>query len=86
MAEFSKEEKVLNAVRQIIAGQMDILDEKVKENLLSRNVIEDLGADSLDIVNIIMEAEELFEIEIEDDDLEKMKTGQDLADHIIQIV
>lgn len=41
------------------------------------NLIDDLGADSLDVVELVMEAEEHFNIEISDDEGEKLKTVQD---------
>ena len=44
--------------------------------------IEDLGADSLDIVELVMAMEETFEIEIPDEEAEKLKTVQDVADYL----
>lgn len=46
------------------------------------NFVDDLGADSLDIVELIMEMEEEFDIEIPDEDVEKMLTVGDVIDYI----
>lgn len=64
---------------------MDTISEKLnmpKENINSGATFKDLGADSLDIVEIIMSFEEIFGIEIKDEDAEKIKTVQDAVDLI----
>jgi len=48
----------------------------------SASFVDDLGADSLDIVELVMAFEEAFEIEIPDEDAEKIKTVKDAADYI----
>jgi acyl carrier protein len=48
--------------------------------------VDDLGADSLDVVELVMALEEEFDIEISDDELEKIRTVQDTIDYIKQRV
>ncbi len=71
------EEKVIN----IIVEQLDVTKE---ECVLDASFIDDLGADSLDIVELLMEMEEAFDIEIADEELEKIATIQDVVDFLKQ--
>lgn len=65
---------------------IDIVSEKlaVSKDQINRNTafIEDIGADSLDIVELIMELEEEFDITIPDEQAEKIKTVGEAIDHI----
>ena len=69
------EEKVI----AIIMEQLDVTREECK---LEASFIDDLGADSLDLVELIMEMEENFGIEIADNELEKIRTVQDAIDFL----
>jgi len=69
------EEKVID----IIVEQLDVTRE---ECVLEASFIEDLGADSLDLVELIMEMEENFGIQISDDELEKIRTVQDVINFL----
>jgi acyl carrier protein len=69
------EEKVI----AIIMEQLDVTREECK---LEASFIDDLGADSLDLVELIMEMEENFGIEIADNELEKIRTVQDAVDFL----
>ncbi|HET9320205.1 MAG TPA: acyl carrier protein [Bryobacteraceae bacterium] len=71
----SVEEKV----KQIIVEQLGV-DESQVDNTAS--FVEDLGADSLDIVELVMAFEEAFEIEIPDEDAEKITTVKEAIDYI----
>ena len=75
MAEKSIEEKV----KDIIVEQLGVNPEQVTEKA---SFIEDLGADSLDIVELVMAFEEAFELEIPDEDAEKIATVKDAIDYI----
>jgi acyl carrier protein len=66
-------------VREIIAEQLSIDVEDVKPE---SSFIDDLGADSLDTVELIMAFEEEFDIEIPDDKAEKIRTVGDAIEHI----
>jgi len=66
-------------VKQIIVEQLGV-DESQVDNTAS--FVEDLGADSLVIVELVMAFEEAFEIEIPDEDAEKIATVKDAIDYI----
>ncbi len=66
-------------VKKIIVDQLGV-DEK--EVTPEASFIDDLGADSLDLVEMIMEMEEKFGVEIADEELEKIRTIQDVVDFI----
>ena len=71
----SVEEKV----RKIVADKLSVEpDEVVPE----ASFVDDLGADSLDLVELIMAMEEAFDIEISDDEAEKLQTVQDSIKYI----
>lgn len=70
---------IAERVKKIISEQLDIEEQKI---IPSANFIEDLGADSLDTVELVMALEEEFETEIPDEDAEKIKTVQDAIDYI----
>lgn len=66
-------------VKEIIANQ---LGKEVAEIPLESSFMEDLGADSLDVVELVMAMEEEFKIEIPDEDAENIKTVKDAVDYI----
>lgn len=70
------EESILKHVRAILSDYLGVADDP-NEIKVEHNIIEDLGADSLDVVEIIMSLEEEFEIEIPDDEAEQVKTVAD---------
>ncbi len=67
-------------VRRIIAEKLPNLD--LEDVLPEASLVDDLGADSLNLVELVMTMEEIFEIEIDDDDTDKMQTVQDAIDYI----
>jgi len=66
-------------VRDIVVEQLGV---EADEVTIESTFIDDLGADSLDIVELIMAFEEEFKIEIPDDAAEKIKTVQDVVNYI----
>jgi len=70
---------VLDAVREIIAKE---LNKKAEDINMDTRLVEDLGADSLDAVEIMFALEEKFGLEIEDDAALQMKTVGDLVNYI----
>jgi acyl carrier protein len=66
-------------VKEIVAEQ---LGKDVNEITTSASFIDDLGADSLDIVELVMKMEEEFGIEIPDEEAEKIKTVNDVVEYI----
>jgi acyl carrier protein len=69
------EEKVIKLV-------MEQLDVTREECVLEASFIDDLGADSLDLVELIMEMEEVFGVEIADEELEKIRTVKDVIEFL----
>ena len=69
-------------VKKIVVDHLGIEEEKVTENA---SFIDDLGADSLDTVELVMAFEEEFGCEIPDDAAEKILTVKDAIDHIEHI-
>lgn len=76
---FMSSEEVLEKVKGIIVEQLGVADTAVT---LEASFIDDLGADSLDIVELIMALEEEFDMEIPDGDAEKIVTVGDVVDYI----
>ena len=66
-------------VKQIIMEKLGVSEEQVTPEA---SFIDDLNADSLDIVELVMELEDAFGIEIPDDDAEKLKTVQNAIDYL----
>ena len=66
-------------VKEIVCEQLGV---SADEATTEASFIEDLGADSLDIVELVMALEEEYEMEISDDDAEKIKTVQDVISYI----
>jgi len=66
-------------VKEIIVQELSVPEEKVKDSSTFEG---DLRADSLDVVELVMELEEKFEIEIPEEDFEKIKTVGDLVRYI----
>ena len=66
-------------VKAIIAENLGVAEDEIKN---TSSFIEDLGADSLDIVELVMQMEEEFEVEIPDEEAENIKTVQNAVDYI----
>ncbi|EKD50892.1 MAG: hypothetical protein ACD_62C00400G0006 [uncultured bacterium] len=75
MAKALLESKIID----IIAAQLSLRNSDIK---LSSHFIDDLGADSLDVVELIMEIEDVFGIEIPDEDVEEMETVEDVINYV----
>ena len=66
-------------VKSIIADQLGVGEDEIK---ITSSFIDDLGADSLDIVELVMAMEEEFEVEIPDEEAENIKTVQDAVNYV----
>lgn len=66
-------------IKRIVVDKLQVDEKQVT---LEASFIDDLGADSLDTVELVMELEEHFEVEIPDEDAEKLKTVKDAVDYI----
>lgn len=73
------QEEIFEKVKEIVLEQLDVKAEDVKPEASFAN---DLGADSLDTVELVMALEEEFDIEIPDEDAEKIDTVQKAVDFI----
>lgn len=69
------QQKVVN----IIANQLGVERDLVT---LDANVVDDLGADSLDVVELVMALEEAFDLEIPDEEAEKIRTVKDIIEYL----
>ena len=70
---------VVERVRKIVVEQLGVKEDEVT---LEASFVDDLGADSLDTVELVMALEEEFEMEIPDEDAEKITTVQQAVDYI----
>ncbi len=70
---------VFEKVKGILVDQLDVEEEKVT---MEASITEDLGADSLDVVDLVMSLEEEFDVEIPDDQVENIKTVGDIVKYI----
>jgi acyl carrier protein len=76
-------DELLSKMRTIIADKLSISEDQVNENA---SFIEDLGADSLDTVELVMALEDEFGLDIPDEDAEKMTTVGKAMDYVISHV
>lgn len=70
---------LLDDVKEVVVEQLNVNPDEVKEE---SKFVEDLGADSLDVVELVMALEEKFDIEIPDTDAEKIATVGDAIKYI----
>ncbi len=70
---------VFEKIRDILAEQLDLEPDKLT---METDIAEDLGADSLDVVEMLMSIEDEFDVEIPDDAIDKLKTIGDVVEYI----
>lgn len=70
---------VLEKVKAILAEQFDVEEDKITADT---DLQEDLGADSLDVVDLLMSIEDKFEVEVPDEEIENIKTVGSLVSYI----
>ena len=70
---------ILNQIKKIVVDKLDVNESKITENA---KFIDDLGADSLDTVELIMQFEEEFGLEIPDEEAEKILSVKDALEYI----
>ena len=75
--------KLADEIKAVVVEQLGINADEVKED---SNFAEDLGADSLDIVELVMEFEERFDVEILNSDIEKIMTVGDAIKYIKKLI
>ena len=70
---------IFDDVKEVVVEQLNVNPDEVTE---SSDFVEDLGADSLDVVELVMALEEKFEVEIPDDAAESIKSVKDVVAYI----
>ena len=70
---------LIDDIKEVVVEQLSVNPDEVKED---SKFGEDLGADSLDVVELVMALEEKFDIEIPDDEAEKIQTVKDVMNYI----
>ena len=70
---------VLGKVKTILSNQFDVDEAELNEDT---RLDDDLGADSLDVVDLMMSLEDTFDVEIQDEDIENIRTIGDLVTYI----
>ena len=70
---------VFEKIRTLLSEQLDIEEDEIT---MKSKLSEDLGADSLDVVDLIMAIEDEFEVEVLDEDIEKVVTVGDIVNYI----
>ena len=76
----AQKEEVVSKIKELIKNSLGVKEEEITPD---SSFIDDLGADSLDIVELVMLIEKEFDIEIPDEDAEKISTVQDAIDYIL---
>ena len=74
---------VFEKIKEILADQ---LDANADEMTMETKIAEELGADSLDVVELLMSIEDEFEVEIPDEEIENLKTIGDVVEYIQSIM
>lgn len=70
---------ILDEIKEILADQLDVDADSIE---LSSSLIDDLGADSLDAIDIVMTIEDDYSIEVPDETIETMKTVEDIVNFV----
>lgn len=73
-------EEIFERVKKIIAKELEIDEEKIH---MDSYIQRDLGADSLDVMNLTMRIEDEFDIRVSDEDLNKIQTVRDVVEYIL---
>ena len=76
---FRRKKTMFEKIADIIAKQLRSDSEEITEDT---NIMEDLGADSLDVVEILMAIEENFGVSVSDDEIPNLKTVRDLVEYV----
>lgn len=70
---------ILDKIREILVDQLDVEPESITPDSV---ITDDLGADSLDIVDLVMTLEDEFDLDFPDEDIEEMTTVGDIIEYI----
>lgn len=70
---------IFDRVREIISSQLDVEEDSIT---MDSDILEDFGADSLDLVDLVMSFEDEFGVEVPDDEVEKFHTVADVVKYL----
>ena len=70
---------VFEKIKKILCDQLDVEEENIT---IESNISDELGADSLDIVDLVMSIEEEFDLEFQDEQIDNFKTVGDIVNYI----
>ena len=76
---FRKDTTMLEQIKQLLANELRLPVEKITDDSA---ILEDLGADSLDVVEMLMSLEETFNITVPDEDVLQLKTVRSIAEYV----
>jgi acyl carrier protein len=79
MSEAVADDSLVGRIRGLVSEQLGV---SISEVTSDANILDDLGADSLDVVEMVMAIEETFDIEISDEDTEAMRTIGDVETYV----
>ncbi len=83
MSEASVDSKLSEKIRGLVAEQLGVEPSEMRPDA---NILEDLGADSLDVVEMVMAIEEAFDIEVTDEGAEAMRTVADVEAYVSDLL
>ncbi len=75
--------EIFNKIKDIVVEELGVSPDKVTEDA---RFIEDLGADSIGVMELVMKMEEEFDLKIPDEDIEKLRTVGDVINYILEKV
>ncbi len=73
------QEEIFKKIQKLLSAQFDVSEDKIT---MQTDIAKDLGADSLDVIDILMSVEDEFKIEVPDEDAENVKTVEQMVEYV----
>ena len=73
------QEEIFKKIQKLLSAQFDVSEDKIT---MQTDIAKDLGADSLDVIDILMSVEDEFKIEVPDEDAENIKTVEQMVEYV----
>ena len=73
------QEEIFKKMQKLLGAQFDVSEDKIT---MQTDIAKDLGADSLDVIDILMSVEDEFKIEVPDEDAENVKTVEQMVEYV----
>ena len=73
------QEEIFKKIQKLLSTQFDVSEDKIT---MQTDIAKDLGADSLDVIDILMSVEDEFKIEVPDEDAENVKTVEQMVEYV----